>query len=351
MVKLLFLDMDGAGANSRNDINKFWDAMENKDLSPIEIRKAYDQKFGNGLEAIFPAKARLVSKIIAETGARIVWSTTWRLYEPYKSNIQSARQMLTRRGMPGEALIGYTPDLAPYAYRGQEIRKYLEQHFPDFGSYRAAVLDDMAEAGFGLPENCHFFRTGEARGLTNTIAQKIINWFNNKEEKMITLEKHCRLLGNYLFFLRGPFSQWYQAAMEENGIVFNCCEQYMMFHKAMLFGDDLSAGKILAATDPREQKRLGRQVRNFDNRIWDLNKKEIVFQGNLLKFTQNSSLKSCLLSSGSRIIVEANKHDRVWGIGMYDDDRDLLRTELWGENLLGRILMEVREKIAAEENL
>ena len=168
----------------------------------------------------------------------------------------------------------------------------------------------------------------------------------NEVYKMLELTKHCRLVGNYVFFLKGPFSQWFMAEMEENGLVFNCCEQYMMYRKALLFGDSLTAAKILGSCDPAEQKRLGRTVRNFDNRIWDQHKKEIVFRGNMLKFSQNEELKQYLLSTGNRTLVEANKHDRIWGIGMYSDDRQLLRTELWGKNLLGKILMEVREELS-----
>ena len=220
--------------------------------------------------------------------------------------------------------------------------------FLDMDGAGANSWNGMDEAGYDLPENCRFFQTGEKKGLTATVADKIIAYFNaesNKEYKVLELTKHCRIVGNNVFFLKGPFSQWWQAEMEEDGIVFNCCEQYMMYRKAMLFGDEVTAQKILAATEPREQKRLGRIVRNFRPEIWDKRKKEIVFRGNFLKFTGNESLKQYLLSTGDLILAEANKHDRIWGIGMFSDDRDLLRTELWGENLLGKILMQVREKI------
>ena len=43
-----------------------------------------------------------------------------------------------------------------------------------------------------------------------------------------------------------------------------CAEQFMMASKARLFGDDTALSAILASTGPREQKRLGRQVRHFD---------------------------------------------------------------------------------------
>ena len=160
MVKLLFLDMDGAGANSMTDINAYWRKMKKKGFSVKAIQRTYDKKFCDGLEAIFPRKARLVSKIIAETDAKIVWSTTWRLCEPYKSDISSARQMLLKHSMPGNALIGYTPDFGPGAFRCQEITAFLEYHYPDLSSCRCAVLDDWDEAGYDLPDNCRFFSNG-----------------------------------------------------------------------------------------------------------------------------------------------------------------------------------------------
>lgn len=165
---------------------------------------------------------------------------------------------------------------------------------------------------------------------------------------MIELTKHCRVVNNYVFFLKGPFSQWWKAEMVERGILFNCCEQYMMYHKAILFRDRTTAERILNSTDPYEQKRLGRVVKNFDAAVWDQHKESIVFQGNFLKFTQNPDLKLYLMSTGDKVIAEANKYDSIWGIGMFADDRNLLRTELWGENLLGKAIMKVRERFLME---
>lgn len=43
----------------------------------------------------------------------------------------------------------------------------------------------------------------------------------------------------------------------------DCAEQFMMTLKARLFGDDIALSAILASDNPREQKRLERQVRPF----------------------------------------------------------------------------------------
>ena len=50
----------------------------------------------------------------------------------------------------------------------------------------------------------------------------------------------------------------------------------------VLFGDDEAAEKILETSDPREQKALGRTVRNFDDTIWK-EKCDIVKRGNQAK--------------------------------------------------------------------
>jgi ribA/ribD-fused uncharacterized protein len=106
-----------------------------------------------------------------------------------------------------------------------------------------------------------------------------------------------------------------------------------------------TAKKILEAKNPSEQKELGRQVKNFKENIWNDFKFNVVFQGNYLKFSQNEELKNKLIATEPYILVEANKHDRIWGIGKFADDPTLMNTEEWGENLLGKVLVKVREQL------
>lgn len=148
----------------------------------------------------------------------------------------------------------------------------------------------------------------------------------------------------FTFFYGGTFSQWKCCSFVEDGIKFNCAEQYMMYHKAKLFGDDRIAKQILELSNPKEQKKLGRLVKNFDEKIWDKHKYEIVKNGNILKFSQNPNLKKELLSTRTSILVEASPYDRVWGIGIGEMDPSRHNPKNWkGENLLGFALTEVRE--------
>ncbi len=142
------------------------------------------------------------------------------------------------------------------------------------------------------------------------------------------------------------FSQWFPGKFEENGITYKTAEHYMMAGKARLFNDPETEEEILKANTPNQAKSLGRKVKNFDPKIWDTHKYEIVTQGNLLKFSQNQKFKEFLLSTGDKTLVEASPYDRIWGIGMLETDNRAENPLLWnGENLLGFALMEVRDEL------
>jgi ribA/ribD-fused uncharacterized protein len=147
-------------------------------------------------------------------------------------------------------------------------------------------------------------------------------------------------------FLRGPLSQWHKSNFSVEGTAFNCAEQFMMYRKAILFGDNAMAEKILAAKKPSEQKLLGRNVSGFDVTVWGQSNIQIVTTGNIAKFSQNEALKTHLLDTGDAILAEANPRDAIWGIGLAEDDPDAQDPEKWrGKNLLGTILMDVRNRL------
>lgn len=142
-------------------------------------------------------------------------------------------------------------------------------------------------------------------------------------------------------------SQWWQCNFMEDSIIFCCAEQYMMYKKALLFEDYEHAYEILKANDPKKIKELGRLVKNFDDDIWNCHKEEIVLQGNILKFSQNSKLKEYLINTGNKILVEASPYDKVWGIGMKKESDEICDPQKWqGQNLLGFVLMETRDRIS-----
>lgn len=149
----------------------------------------------------------------------------------------------------------------------------------------------------------------------------------------------------FVLFWGGPFSQWYPHKMTIDGVEYNCAEQYMMAQKAITFGDDDALKAIMATDKPSKQKAFGRAVRNFNPQIWDKISRDIVFRANLEKF-KDPELKKFLFSFGNEEIVEASPYDRLWGIGLGEDDPDALDKSKWqGLNWLGEAIMRVREAL------
>jgi ribA/ribD-fused uncharacterized protein len=71
----------------------------------------------------------------------------------------------------------------------------------------------------------------------------------------------------------------------------------------------------------------------------------------MLKFSVSedaAALRALLLATGERELVEAAPGDRVWGIGFAEREAGA-RREAWGENLLGKALMDVRARLRRGE--
>lgn len=134
-------------------------------------------------------------------------------------------------------------------------------------------------------------------------------------------------------------------------------EQAFMYMKATLFEDLDTAKRILEGGHaPQYYKKLGRQVKGFDQSVWNTWKVSIMRTVCLNKFSQNEVLKYHLLSTGDAILVETSPFDSVWGIGLAKQDRygnkqtDWLDVNKWkGQNLLGFILMDVRDELRSEK--
>ncbi|PWW76583.1 DUF1768-domain-containing protein [Tuber magnatum] len=147
----------------------------------------------------------------------------------------------------------------------------------------------------------------------------------------------------------GIFSQWYEdgftAPFDGEEMRFGTAEQYMMYSKALLFNDPDTAAEIMKTTNPSTQRTLGRKVQNFDNVTWAKNRSRIVEEGSYWKFKKDPSR---LLETGDREIVEASPRDRIWGIGFGPKNADVGKRDKWGMNLLGKALMEARDRLRGE---
>jgi ribA/ribD-fused uncharacterized protein len=144
------------------------------------------------------------------------------------------------------------------------------------------------------------------------------------------------------------FSQFFPSifTMKYDGEVFeyNCAEQHHHQQKALLFNDHETAAKIMTKSNPAEQKRLGRLVKNFNQKMWLDNCYQTARRCNIAKFSQNPDLLSVLVSTKGKSLAEASTEDCVWGIGI-SAAQSKSRVKWKGQNLLGKVLVDIRDNV------
>lgn len=151
-------------------------------------------------------------------------------------------------------------------------------------------------------------------------------------------------MSKYEFFWRSksPFSHWYSCQYILNQKEFNCCEQGIMYSKAILFNDLEIAEKILICDNPSKMNQLGKLVKNFDQQIWKDNKEIIVYENNIAKFSQNPHLQQILFETSDKNLVETS----LWSIGLPPDhSTDQSSKILQRSNLLGKALTRVKHDL------
>jgi ribA/ribD-fused uncharacterized protein len=168
-----------------------------------------------------------------------------------------------------------------------------------------------------------------------------------------------RVTDKYVFFWGGELSNFHPCSIEfvYNKQTIKCIssEQFLMYWKAITFNDHETADLILKAETPKEAKKLGRKVKDFNDDTWNLKKEDVMRAALYKKFTQNKELRDFLLNPefDGKTFVEASPYDKIWGVGLEETDPLIDDEKNWkGQNLLGKWMNWVREIIKIEnENL
>ena len=132
-----------------------------------------DSLTAEGCYSICPDMVIMLKRIINATKAKIVLSSTWRLYP------ESVEILKEKTGLE---LFGMTKQLRPRklsqsfsAFRCDEITEWLSRHEVD----QFAIIDDDTNAEI----KGHFFKTKMLVGLTEEIADDVINHFDSEDDK------------------------------------------------------------------------------------------------------------------------------------------------------------------------
>ena len=147
----------------------------------------------------------------------------------------------------------------------------------------------------------------------------------------------------------GFMSNFYKSDfVDDEGNKYNCSEQYFMYRKCQRF--DASnirlLNGILTETNPSTIKRYGREVKNYDDKIWEEERYEIMVEALRLKFNQNAYIRKQLIETKTRLLYEASPYDKIWGIGFCYRDAINQNESNFGQNLLGKALMQIRDELS-----
>jgi ribA/ribD-fused uncharacterized protein len=111
------------------------------------------------------------------------------------------------------------------------------------------------------------------------------------------------------------------------------------FFQAQKFLDPKDSEEVRCAKKPHIAAKLGRDRKKQLRKDWEAVKVGIMRQALEAKFTQHEDLRQLLLSTGSAALVEHTANDDFWGDGGNGT----------GKNMLGHLLMELREKLKQAE--
>jgi ribA/ribD-fused uncharacterized protein len=110
------------------------------------------------------------------------------------------------------------------------------------------------------------------------------------------------------------------------------------YFQAQKFEDPAYQEKIRTTNSPMQAARLGRDRKQKLRRDWESVKVGVMRVAVVAKFIQHEELRTLLLGTGDAKLVEHTENDSYWGDGGDGS----------GKNMLGRILMEVREQLRSK---
>ncbi|MBQ3915918.1 MAG: NADAR family protein [Ruminococcus sp.] len=127
-------------------------------------------------------------------------------------------------------------------------------------------------------------------------------------------------------------SNFYEKPLTYDGITYQNSEAAFQAQKTT----DIDVRRQFADLDPSAAKKMGRKLSLRPD--WEQVKVQVMYEVVSAKFSQNPDLKEMLIATGDQELIEGNDWgDRIWG-----------QVDGNGQNLLGKILMRVRDELKGE---
>ena len=112
------------------------------------------------------------------------------------------------------------------------------------------------------------------------------------------------------------------------------------YFQAKKFSESKYEEEIRKLKTPMEAKISGSDRKKPLRRDWEEVKNDVMYTALSAKFNQHQELMQLLISTGDSYLVEHTRNDRYWGDG--GDGK--------GRNMLGRLLMKLRDELSKNIN-
>jgi hypothetical protein len=132
----------------------------------------------------------------------------------------------------------------------------------------------------------------------------------------------------------GCFSNFSRHGFELDGTWWTTSEHYFQAQK-FIATDPVWAEKIRQAKAPKDAANMGRDRKHPLRADWELVKDDVMRKAVLRKFETHAGIRDLLLATGDALLVENAPNDYYWGCGKDGS----------GKNMLGQILVEVRQQL------
>ena len=173
----------------------------------------------------------------------------------------------------------------------------------------------------------------------------------SEASSFVDLQSTCQRSDSQKIIFLGPhspFSNLFLMNFSVNNVKYSCVEQYLQSEKAGIFDDDVTRSKIMNEMNPFKMKKLGSKVKNFAVDRWRKHSKQIAYTAILAKFSQNHTLRNCLIETNNLLIAESSL-DPYWGTGTHLFDRVALDSRHWKNeggvmsDILARVCRDVQK--------
>ena len=150
----------------------------------------------------------------------------------------------------------------------------------------------------------------------------------------------------------GYLSLDWAIAIDFNKTMYRSAKQAVYAELAKFFNDQVHLPQLLEATTADEVNYSLEDVPGENNaEKWNQQLRQLVYEVNLAKFRQYPELAGKLLETKNAIIGAYLPGDSMLGTGISLENVDAKDSTKWGENVLGKALMNIRDALQAEKPL